>query len=166
MASLSWFDSLEPALREWLRSKMEPLTLESGQRLFAAGEPSDCLGLVTRRPRSATVRALRDSALLRLNHEGFDVLCRTHPEAVLELTRVVLDRAQRPIHQRLAAHPRTIALLPQRDGLHLEPFAARAASSLVLTPPVSDIDLLDWDSFDKAVERGYESTCRALEEQR
>ena len=45
-------------------------------------------------------------------------------------------------------------------------YAARAASSLVLTPPVSDIDLLDWESFDVAVERGYESTCRALEEQR
>ena len=45
-------------------------------------------------------------------------------------------------------------------------FAARAASSLVLTPPVSDIDLLDFESFDVAVERGYESTCRALEEQR
>jgi NTE family protein len=45
-------------------------------------------------------------------------------------------------------------------------FAARAASSLVLTPPVSDIDLLDFESFDVAVERGYESTVRALEEQR
>src|SRR3990167_5199054 len=134
---------------------MEPLTLESGQQLFRAGEPSDCLylvtrgalgafppgddtllvgqvvagetvgelGLVTRRPRSATVRALRDTALLRLSPEGFGVLCRSHPEAVLELARVVLERAQRPIHQRLAAHPRTIALLPQRDGLHLETFA-------------------------------------------
>ena len=162
MASLSWFDSLDPPLREWLRSKMEALTLESGQQLFSAGEPSDCLylvtrgalgafppgddtlligqvvagetvgelGLVTRRPRTATVRALRDSALLRLTPEGFDALCRTHPEAVLELARVVLDRAQRPIHQRLAAHPRTIALLPQRDGLHLDVFARWLAEAL------------------------------------
>ena len=41
--------------------------------------------------------------------------------------------------------------------------AARAASSLVLTPPVGDIDLLNWDAFDLAIERGYESTLRALE---
>ena len=134
MAAVSWFDSLEPSLRDWLRSKMEPLTLESGQELFAAGAPSDCLylvtrgalgafvpgdasiligqvvagetvgelGLVTKRPRTATVRALRDTGLLRLSPEGFDSLCRTHPEAVLALARVVLERAQRPIHQRLS----------------------------------------------------------------
>jgi NTE family protein len=159
VASLSWFDSLEPSLREWLRSKMEPLTLESGQQLFAAGSPSDCLylvtrgalgafaadrlvgqvvagetvgelGLVTKRPRTASVRALRDSALLRLSPEGFDALCRTHPEAVLALARVVLDRAQRPIHQRLAAHPRTIALLPQNDGLQLDVLAKWLAEAL------------------------------------
>jgi NTE family protein len=159
---LSWFDSLEPSLRDWLRSKMEPLTLESGQQLFAAGSPSDCLylvtrgalgafapgddstllgqvvagetvgelGLVTKRPRTATVRAVRDCALLRLSPEGFDTLCGTHPEAVLALARVVLERAQRPIHQRLAAHPRTIALLPQRDGLHLDAFARWLADGL------------------------------------
>jgi NTE family protein len=40
--------------------------------------------------------------------------------------------------------------------------AARAASSLVFSPPVSDIDLLDWDAFDVAIERGYESTREAL----
>ena len=162
MASLSWFDSLEPALRDWLHSKMERLTLESGETLFTAGAPSDCLylvtrgalgafapddasillgqvvagetvgelGLVTKRPRTATVRALRDSALLRLSPEGFDSLCRTHPEAVLALARVVLERAQRPIHQRLAAHPRTIALLPQRGGLHLDAFAGWLAEAL------------------------------------
>lgn len=60
----------------------------------------------------------------------FDTLCRTHPEAVLALARVVLERAQRPIHQRLAAHPRTIALLPQRHGLHLDVFARWLAEAL------------------------------------
>lgn len=141
---------------------MEALTLESGEQLFPAGAPSDCLylvtrgalgafapgddttligqvvagetvgelGLVTRRPRTATVRALRDTGLLRLSPESFDELCRAHPEAVLALARVVLDRAQRPLHQRLAAHPRTIALLPQRDGLHLDAFARWLAEAL------------------------------------
>ena len=162
MAVLSWFDSLEPPLRAWLRSKMDPLALESGEQLFPAGAPSDCLylvtrgalgafapgddttligqvvagetvgelGLVSKRPRTATVRALRDTGLLRLSPESFDALCRTHPEAVLELARVVLERAQRPIHQRLAARPRTIALLPQRDGLHLDVFARWLAEAL------------------------------------
>jgi len=95
-----------------------------------AGETVGELGLVMRQPRSASVRALRDSALLRLSPAGFDALCREHPEAVLSLARVVLERARRPIHQRLAARPRTIALLPQTEGLALEEIAAWFAAAL------------------------------------
>ncbi len=103
-------------------------TLLVGQ--VVAGETVGELGLVTRQPRSAWVRALRDTALLRLSPQGFDALCREHPEAVLSLARVVLERARRPIHQRLSARPRTIALLPQTEGLMLEPLAEWCARAL------------------------------------
>ena len=180
MAAVSWFDNLEPELRDWLRGKMEPVTLESGETLFVAGAPSDCLylvtrgalgafapgddsilvgqvvagetvgelGLVTRRPRTATVRALRDTGLLRLSPEGFDLLSRAHPEAVLALARVVLERAQRPIHQRLAAHPRTIALLPQCDGLHLDAFARWLSEALGGDSKVAIVHRADAPSHD------------------
>ncbi|HYC66511.1 MAG TPA: patatin-like phospholipase family protein [Reyranellaceae bacterium] len=39
----------------------------------------------------------------------------------------------------------------------------RAAADLLIVPPVSHFDLLDWTSFDEAVEIGYRSTMEALD---
>jgi NTE family protein len=42
----------------------------------------------------------------------------------------------------------------------------RAAADLLITPPMQHIDLLDWTSFDKAIETGYVATMQALEKAR
>ncbi len=97
---------------------------------IVAGETVGELGLITRKPRSATVRALRDSALLRLSYEAFNAFAHEHPESVLSLARVVIDRVQRPVHHRLTARPRTLALLPQDDGLHLDELALELQTAL------------------------------------
>ncbi|MBX9946061.1 MAG: patatin-like phospholipase family protein [Reyranella sp.] len=39
----------------------------------------------------------------------------------------------------------------------------RAAADLLITPPMNHMDLLDWTSFDAAVEVGYRTTMQALE---
>lgn len=39
----------------------------------------------------------------------------------------------------------------------------RAAADLLIVPPMQQIDLLDWTSFDKAIETGYTATMQALE---
>lgn len=39
----------------------------------------------------------------------------------------------------------------------------RAAADLLITPPVSHFDLLDWTSFDASVEIGYRTTMEALD---
>ena len=38
----------------------------------------------------------------------------------------------------------------------------RAAADLVITPPMNHIDLLDWTSFDSAIEVGYRTAMEAL----
>lgn len=43
-------------------------------------------------PRTATVRALRDSQLLKLKKEAFEVFEKKHPEAVLAMAKVALKR--------------------------------------------------------------------------
>ena len=113
-----------------------------------AGETVGEQGLVTQRPRSATVRALRDSTLLRLSPAAFDELSRAHPEAVMALARVVLERAQRPIHQRLAAHPRTLALLPQCEGLSAEALAQWLCTALGGERQVALVHRADAPSID------------------
>jgi NTE family protein len=42
--------------------------------------------------------------------------------------------------------------------------AARSAATLLLTPPLHEIDLLEWHAFDRAIEIGYRHTLRVLEE--
>jgi len=42
----------------------------------------------------------------------------------------------------------------------------RNAVDLLVLPPMTGIDLLDWSSFDRAIETGYEATRKALDEVR
>jgi NTE family protein len=42
----------------------------------------------------------------------------------------------------------------------------RAAADLLIVPPMEKIDLLDWTSFDKAIEVGYAATMQALDKAR
>ena len=42
----------------------------------------------------------------------------------------------------------------------------RAAADLLIVPPMNQIDLLDWTSFDAAVEVGYRTTMEALDKAR
>jgi NTE family protein len=41
--------------------------------------------------------------------------------------------------------------------------ADRTLVDLLVLPPMKDLDLLDWTSFDRAVEAGYAQTMKALE---
>jgi NTE family protein len=42
--------------------------------------------------------------------------------------------------------------------------AQRTLADVLLKPPLTNIDLLDWHAFDRAIEAGYEYARRALEE--
>jgi NTE family protein len=42
----------------------------------------------------------------------------------------------------------------------------RAAADLLIVPPMDQFDLLDWTSFEKAIENGYASTMQALDKAR
>ena len=52
-----------------------------------AGETVGEMGLVSGRPRTAGVVALRDSELVRLSREAFDRVVRHHPSAMLAIAR-------------------------------------------------------------------------------
>ncbi len=97
-----------------------------------AGETVGELGLISGKPRSATVRALRDSVLRRLSRETFHELTRAHPALVMSLARLVLERATQPVHVRLTAHPRTLAVVAQTEGLDVATFVERLASALAV----------------------------------
>ncbi len=81
--------------------------------LIAPGETVGELGLLTEHPRRATVRALRDSTLLKLARgDVLDGLLRTYPDAMLGAFRHLLERLLRREMGEAFAPPRTFALLP------------------------------------------------------
>ncbi len=94
--------------------------------LVSSGQTVGELGLLTQRPRGATVRALRDCSLLRLR--GARRLLRlmaAHPEALARTLADLLARVQWREHEQLLNPPRTFALLAATDGPALRD-AARA----------------------------------------
>lgn len=80
--------------------------------MVASGETIGAFGLLTRQPRAFDLRALRDSELLRLPREGFEVLARRHPEATLGAARLALERLVAEQAHPPRVLPRTFAVLP------------------------------------------------------
>jgi NTE family protein len=98
--------------------------------IVAAGETVGELGLIVDQPRSATVRALRDSELLRLSRRGFMALVEHHPEAMLASARLAVQRLiARSVHRPLTA-ARTFALLPHDAGVDARGFAVQLREAL------------------------------------
>ena len=122
LASLPLFSGLPKTVIDAAVAELEWISLPGGSLLFEAGAPADsvyfvvsgCLGafgtggelvgriaagesvgemgLIVARPRAATVRALRDSELARLSSGTFERVLLSHPEAILRLARLSVER--------------------------------------------------------------------------
>ncbi|UXI68437.1 patatin-like phospholipase family protein [Tahibacter amnicola] len=98
--------------------------------LIAAGESVGELGLIVDQPRSATVRALRDSELLRLSRAGFDALVQRQPRAMLQAARIAVER----LLVRRTGEPlsvaRTFAVIPHDPGVDITGFSRALQAAL------------------------------------
>jgi predicted acylesterase/phospholipase RssA/CRP-like cAMP-binding protein len=118
------------------------------------GETVGELGLITRDPRSATVYAIRDSVLARLTREGYDRLCRRHPQAMMErfaggmLRRLLQEARGESAHSR--GFRGAIALFAGEPGVPLEPFAGELVRQLVRRGDTLEVTP---DTCDRVLER-------------
>ena len=77
------------------------------------GEVIGEMGILGDEPRSATVRALRDSNLLRFSRDMFVGFLHEHPEELFAITRLIIQRLRRSIRSGTApVSVRTIAVVP------------------------------------------------------
>ena len=114
-------------------------------REMARGEVIGEMSLYTGEPRSATVIALRDSVLVKLNKQHFDQLLGLSPQASIIFTRQIIRRLQTE-HQRLpVAAPVTVGLLPITNGIALDGFARRLAQQLERFGRVRVVDAAEID---------------------
>jgi NTE family protein len=98
--------------------------------VVAAGETVGELGLIVDQPRSASVRALRDSELLKLSRKGFENLIARHPEAMLISARLAVKRLITRHTGALLSAPRTFAILPHDNGVDARGFARQLSEAL------------------------------------
>jgi NTE family protein len=91
--------------------------------VVAAGETVGEVGMIVDLPRNASVRALRDSELLRLSRTGFDKLVNHHPKAMLAMARLAVRRLSSREGDGSLNAPRTFAVLRQHAGVDVHAFA-------------------------------------------
>ncbi|HET7593327.1 MAG TPA: patatin-like phospholipase family protein [Rhodanobacteraceae bacterium] len=91
--------------------------------VIPAGETLGEIGLLVGEERTHSVRALRDSELLRLSREGFEKLVARHPQAMLSAARVAIQRLLGDPHEEATSPPRTFAVLPFDHEIDAHAFA-------------------------------------------
>lgn len=97
-----------------------------------AGDTVGEMGLISGRPRSAHVVALRDSELARISSDSFSRVFGRYPEAMLRIARLTVDRLESSqTRGRGPRHgARTFALLPQSFEVDVGGFASEFVKAL------------------------------------
>jgi predicted acylesterase/phospholipase RssA/CRP-like cAMP-binding protein len=97
----------------------------------ARGEVVGEIALLTDSPRSATVRAIRDTELLRLSRAGFDSLVEKHPRTMMPLLRRIVLRDKEALRGKTRFEaPSTIAVVPRTADVPVQAFADRLEAAL------------------------------------
>jgi predicted acylesterase/phospholipase RssA/CRP-like cAMP-binding protein len=104
-------DEMYVLVRGRLRAYVRAGAYERAIGEVARGEPVGEMALFTGEPRSATVRALRDSVVACLSQELFDRLTDEHPRTIMQFARIMLRRARQTADKRSDTPPSTIAVV-------------------------------------------------------
>jgi NTE family protein len=106
-----------------------------GERRLAAhilaGETVGEMSFISGEPHAAEFVALRDTELLRINRDGFEMLMARHPHVVLNLMRILVRHVQETLRRPAELRPRTIAIVPLQEDLAHDPVAETLADALV-----------------------------------
>ncbi len=99
-------------------------------REMGRGQVIGEMALYTDEPRSATVVAIRDSVLVRLDREAFHQLLAASTRLSIALTRQLIQRLQQTQARSRLPRPVTVALLPISAGVDARGFADALAGHL------------------------------------
>lgn len=123
----SMYLSVSGRLRAYVSHDGEPARMV---REMGRGQVIGEMALYTDAPRSASVVAIRDSLLVRLDKQPFLDLLARHPQVGVALTRQIVGRLQTEHVPAPYAAPVVQTLLPISAGVDLAGFAAGLAAEL------------------------------------
>jgi len=115
-------------------------TEKEGTRVLAEiprGESVGEMALITGEVRSAGIDAIRDSILVRLSRASFEKLVRSHPDLLLNLSRLVVTRLNRTMRGRgQNFRVRSIAVVFSGERLSRKDFLRKLTGALGAHGPV------------------------------
>ena len=118
---------------------------------IVAGETVGEMAFFTGEPRSATVRATRDSLLIALTRPTVEQLIASRPEALRHVIRVQIDRVRRGNQGQAQRAPLTnIAVVPLDDLVPIRAFSQQLAEGL---KAFGSIVHLDAETLDRRLDR-------------
>ena len=88
------------------------------------------MAVLTGEPRSATVRAVRDSELIRFSKPAFERVIEKDPRTMTLISRRLISRLRQSNRGTFHARVSTIALVPVHPGVPLKEFAERFVKAL------------------------------------
>lgn len=111
-------------------------------RVLGRGSALGELGLLTGSPRSAAVRAARDSDLIAIDRGPFDRVLEQQPGAALALSRVLAEQLRQSRGMLDSARPRpsTVGLIACGEGIPVADIARRLADALAPYGAVVTLD--------------------------
>lgn len=127
------------------------------------GEPIGEMGVISKEPRSATITALRDCILLKLNAEDFNHLLQSWPKLALPLARKLIQRLSQsnrsPAVQR---HVVNICIVPLHASLDAQALGQRLQAvleqQLAQLPGQQAVALITRERVDTALRSGAADT--------
>lgn len=100
-----------------------------GQKVVGEITRGECvgeMGFITNDPRSASVTAVRDSYLLRMNQEVFESFVGEHPQQMRNVTTVLIQRLKETMkEERYTPHLNCHAFVPLTRSVPIEHFTDR-----------------------------------------
>ena len=113
-----------------LSGRMDVITADGSVRALGAGDVIGELAMLTGQPRSATVRARRDSVLLRIAPDALDRALDEHPDTARSLVRVLASQLASPPARSRQRQPSVIAVVGLHAGAPVDAVAAALRSGL------------------------------------
>jgi predicted acylesterase/phospholipase RssA len=142
-----------------IRGRLQVWLSEAGVRRqlgeVVPGEVIGEIGLLTGEPRTAGIRAARDSALLQLERPAFERLVDSHPRLGIQLAGQLATR----LHQRTSMSPGNarqlvnVCLIPIEGSARAEAFCRDLAAELGTFGPVLSIDPVQLDAAGAPITR-------------
>ncbi|HLB41872.1 MAG TPA: cyclic nucleotide-binding and patatin-like phospholipase domain-containing protein [Gammaproteobacteria bacterium] len=123
---------------------LTPLREEKIAGMIRSGQTVGEMGLLTSLPRGLTIRALRESVLLKLTREAFDNYFAHEPDILMKLVRFIVTRSQKTIRVLTSYYQYTnIMLLPSSDRIDLQAFVSRLKEQIRLDSKIIFLSVKD-----------------------